>query len=46
MITTQANKQTIKQASKQASKKKNNRNRLKNNQTCICIVLVQGSEKV
>ena len=45
MITTQTNKQTIKQASKQANKKKQQK-QTKNNQTCICIVLVQGSEKV
>ena len=36
MITSQINKQT--------SKKTNNRNRLCNKQTCICVVLIQGNE--
>ena len=33
------------QTSKQTSKKTNNRNRLCNKQTCICMVLIQDNEK-
>ena len=46
MIITQTNKQTNKQQkTKTATTKKNNRNRIWNKQTCICIVLIQSNEK-